>query len=69
MFTATPTAEQPPATPVAQTRQNVNYSRDQSFLYGEGIEAAMTLPPIPAPEILAPKKGQSGKVCEGFDIH
>lgn len=63
ILAATPAAElQSPATPVAQTKQNVNYSRDQSYPPGEGIAAAMSLPPIPAPDILAPKKGQSGKV-------
>ena len=44
------------------TSQNTGYSRDQTPILGEGIKAAMSLPPIPAPEILAPKKGQAGKV-------
>jgi len=35
-------------------------SRDQTPDPGEGIKSAMSLPPIPAPEILAPKK--RGKV-------
>lgn len=53
-------------TPVKSRRhtilQNTGYSRDQTPILGEGIEEAMSLPPIPAPEILAPKKGQTGKV-------
>ena len=44
------------------TLQDTGYSRDQTPIPGEGIEEAMSLPPIPAPEILAPKKGKSGKV-------
>ena len=55
-----------PATPVKlkkyTTLQNTGYSQDQTPILGEGIKAAMSLPPIPAPEILAPKKGQAGKV-------
>lgn len=63
VLAATPTTEfKPPVTPVAQGKRNANYSRDQTSPPGEGIEAAMSLPPIPAPDILAPKKGQSGKV-------
>ena len=38
------------------------YTQDQTPTTGEGIEAAMSLPPIPAPEILAPKRGWGGKV-------
>jgi len=42
--------------------QNTGHSQDQTPIPGEGIQEAMSLPPIPAPEILAPKKGQKGKV-------
>ena len=41
---------------------NVQYSRDQTPITGKGIEAAMSLPPIPAPEFLASKKARGGKV-------
>ena len=55
-----------PETPVKPkkhtTLQNLGYSRDQTPIPGEGIKTAMSLPPIPAPEILAPKKGRKGKV-------
>lgn len=53
-------------TPKKQKRPKVShkvkYSQDQTPIAGKGIEAAMSLPPIPAPEILAPKKGPKGKV-------
>lgn len=56
----------PGSTPVKPKKKttswNTGYSRDQTPILGEGIKAAMALPPIPAPEILAPKKGRSGKV-------
>ena len=55
-----------PETPIKQrkhtTLQNTGYSRDQTPISGETIKEAMSLPPIPAPEILASKKGQRGKV-------
>lgn len=62
VLAATPVSGQPLGTPMTQARRNSNYSRDQSLLPGEGIEAAMSLSPIPAPEFHAPKKAQSGKV-------
>ena len=53
-------------TPVKSRRstmlQDTGYSRNQTPIPGEGIEEAMSLPPIPAPGILAPKKRKSGKV-------
>jgi len=52
------------ATPVKQkgltTLQRVKYS--QTPTSGEGIKAAMSLPPIPAPEILGHKRDRRGKV-------
>lgn len=42
--------------------QNAKCSQDQTPIGSKGIEAAMSLPPIPAPEILAPKRGPRGKV-------
>jgi hypothetical protein len=55
-----------PGTPVNPKRftalQNVKYSQDKTPTAGKGIEVAMSLPPIPAPEILAPKKKTKGKV-------
>lgn len=41
---------------------NTKYSQDQTPTAGEGIKVAMSLPPIPALEILASKKGRTGKV-------
>jgi len=55
-----------PATPVKPkkhtTLHKVKYSQDQIPISGEGIKTAMSLPPIPAPEILAPKRDRRGKV-------
>ena len=42
--------------------RSTKYSQDQTPVGSEGIKAAMSLPPIPAPEILAPKKGRKGEV-------
>ena len=42
------------------TMQRVKYS--QTPTSGEGIKTAMSLPPIPAPEVLAPKRDRRGKV-------
>ena len=48
-----------PPTPIKPKKhpifQKAKYSQDQTPTSGEGIETAMSLPPIPAPEILAPK--------------
>ena len=41
---------------------NTKYSQDQTPMTGERIKAAMSLSPIPAPEVLASKKGRTGKV-------
>ena len=53
-------------TPVKPMRPTVpgkiKDSLDQKSVSGKGIEAAMSLPPIPAPEILAPKRDRRGKV-------
>lgn len=55
-----------PATPTKPRKnaalRKVKYSQDQAPASGEGIKAAMSLPPIPAPEILAPKRDRRGKV-------
>ena len=51
-----------PSKPKKPTLQRVKYSQDQTPTSGKGIKAAMSLPPIPAPEILAPKKDRRGKV-------
>ena len=59
----TPSSLGTPAKPRRHTTlQDTGYSRDQTPVPGEGIQEAMSLPPIPAPEILAPKRGQRGKV-------
>ena len=54
------------ATPVKSKRylapNDPKYSQDQTPTAGRGIETAMSLPPIPAPEILASKKKWKGKV-------
>lgn len=42
--------------------QSTKYSRDQTPITDEGIKVAMSLPPIPAPEFLAPKRICPGKV-------
>ena len=59
-----------PATPVKPRRhttlQNTGLSRDQTPIPGGAIKEAMYLPPIPAPEILASKKGWRGKVWNGI---
>jgi hypothetical protein len=44
------------------TLQRVKFSQDQTPVSGEGIEAAMALPPIPALQILAPNRDRRGKV-------
>jgi len=52
------------ATPVKQ-KKLTTLQRDkhsQTPTSGEGIKTAMSLPPIPAPEILAPKRDRRGKV-------
>jgi len=59
----TPSSLGTPTKPRRHTKlQNTGYSQDQTPVAGEGIQEAMSLPPIPAPAILAPKKGQRGKV-------
>ena len=67
VFTAevidTPASLETPVKPKKHaTLQRVKYSQDQTPISGEGIETAMSLPPIPAPEILAPKRNRRGKV-------
>lgn len=61
-----------PETPVKPKKhaasQKVKYSRDQTPITGEGIKAAMSLPPIPAPEILAPKRERRGKVQNSVSL-
>ena len=55
-----------PVTPVKPKKHTVlgrvGYSQDQTPISSGGIQAAMSLPPIPAPEILAPKRDRRGKV-------
>ena len=51
------------------TLHKPNYSKDQTPITGKGITAAMSLPPIPAPEILAPKRDRRGKVCSTYPSH
>ena len=51
-----------PVKPKKHTLQRVKYSQDQTPTSGKGIKAAMSLPPIPAPEVLAPKRDRRGKV-------
>jgi len=51
-----------PTKPKRPTLHRVKYSQDQTPTTGEGITAAMSLPPIPAPEILATKRDRRGKV-------
>ena len=59
-----------PATPVKPRRhttlQNTGLSWDQTPIPGGAIKEAMSLPPIPAPEILTSKKGWRGKVWNGI---
>lgn len=67
VFTAeVTTTARSPVTPVKPMRPTVpgkiKDSLDQKSVSGKGIEAAMSLPPIPAPEILAPKRDRRGKV-------
>ena len=67
VFTAEVTAASgSPMTPVKPKKHTalgkVKYSQDQTPISVGGIEAAMSLPPIPAPGILAPKKDRRGKV-------
>ena len=65
VFTAEVTAAaSSPVTPVRpkkHTALRAKYSQDKTPI-SSGIEAAMSLPPIPAPEILAPKRDRRGKV-------
>jgi len=62
------TGSKSPQTPVRPTKhialQSIKHSQDRTplSLPGEGIKAAMSLPPIPAPEILDPKRKKKGKV-------
>ena len=59
----TPNSPTTPVKPKKHTAlQNTGYSQDQTPIPGEGIKAAMSLPPIPAPEILASKRERRGKV-------
>lgn len=51
-----------PATPKQKKMANTKYTRDQTPPSVRGIEEAMALPPIPAPDVFAPKKGRKGKV-------
>ena len=55
------------ATPVKRKRlavsHGVKHSQDHTPIADEGIKAAMSLPPIPAPGILASKRDRRGKVC------
>jgi len=41
----------------------VKHAQDYTPTIDEGIKAAMSLPPIPAPDILASKRDRRGKVC------
>lgn len=41
----------------------IKFSQDETPITDEGIEVAMSLPPIPAPEILSSKRDRRGKVC------
>ena len=54
---------QSPKTPtkskIRATAQGAKPSQGHRLPLSEGIEAAMSLPPIPAPEIFAPKKGRA----------
>jgi hypothetical protein len=44
------------------TSRQANFTRDQTPRSGEDIKEAIALPPIPIPDILAPKKDRRGKV-------
>ena len=59
-------ASQPLKTPAKQQRsalpQNTKPSHQKPI--SKGISEAMSLPPIPAPEILAPKRDRRGKVWD-----
>ena len=66
VFTAEVTAAaSSPVTPIRPKKHTVlrraEHSQDKKPT-PSGIEAAMALPPIPAPEILAPKRDRRGKV-------
>jgi hypothetical protein len=59
----TPRVLETPVKPKKHTvLKSVKYYRDQTPTVDDGIKAAMSLPPIPAPEILAPKRERRGKV-------
>ena len=63
----TPSSQGTPTKPRRHAKlQRTGYSQDHSAGPGEAFQEAMSLPPIPAPEILAPKKGQRGKVWEWY---
>ena len=57
-----PASLKTPAKPKRHTLHRVSHSQDKTPTTGKGITAAMSLPPIPAPEILAPKRDRRGKV-------
>ena len=66
VFTAEVTAaSRAPVTPVRPKKHTalgkVEYPQDQKPI-SRGIKTAMSLPPIPAPGILAPKRDRRGKV-------
>ena len=42
--------------------KQAKFTQDQTPRSGEDIKEAITLPPIPIPDILAPKKARRGKV-------
>lgn len=67
VFTAEDITPSSMMTPVKTKRpilpQETRYSQDQTPISDKGIRAAISLPPIPAPEILASKKDRRGKVC------
>jgi hypothetical protein len=58
---ATSGSAQTPTRPRKQSKQ-ARFTQDQTPRSGEDIHEALSLPPIPIPDILAPKKGKSGKV-------
>ena len=59
----TPSSLKTPAKPKRHTTlHKVKDSQHQTPITSEGITAAMSLPPIPAPDILAPKRDRRGKV-------
>ena len=58
-FTQTPRRPKNHTTP-----KQPKFTQDQTPRSGEAIRDATSLPPIPVPDLLAPKRDRRGKVCK-----